>query len=174
MDPMVFDQDPAVVLDALPEITSGFSSPLTPLTPSSRAGSPGFASVPVPEVSASVPALCIIPIIPITESAPVTGLGIASSAVHTASPESEINPNSPNSPAGTPAIPCLVVSTTTATSTVNCQSDSSLDTDSSDDDAPSALTITSHIKMSAGVTYCDLTVSKGHSKPPSLGHGWLG
>ncbi|RXW17945.1 hypothetical protein EST38_g7906 [Candolleomyces aberdarensis] len=185
MDPTMVEQGIPGGLDTLPEITSGFSSPLTPLSPSSGAPSPTPPLAP----ASGDPQL--------VDSGPVTPLGFAASESGPPAPDpghafAESSPASASIPASGFTAPEVGLSTTETeqdtvnptlgfgappllitSTTVDHQLESDTSSDSSDDD-PATFTITSRINMSSGVTYCALTVTEGHSKPPSLGQGKLG
>ncbi|KAJ2934245.1 hypothetical protein H1R20_g2853, partial [Candolleomyces eurysporus] len=132
MDPATLSQTSQctqLLLESIPEIASGFSSPLTLLTLSSTASAlPGDVTAPNLE-STSI----------IANQAPV------------------LVP--PQLPAHFP-----VASNSCA---ISPRSDSSLN-----NNTPRLIVITLHFAMSDKV-YCTVTVTKGNTKPPSLGADWL-
>ncbi|KAJ2911419.1 hypothetical protein MD484_g8995, partial [Candolleomyces efflorescens] len=136
MDFTLSQQDPSASLEGLPDISSGLSTPLSPLTPL-----PDLSAV----LSDSAPAI---------SNDSVSGLGIASVG--------SLGPASPDFASLSPVKQEL-------------PSPPSSDSESDSDDEPAKTTVlTSRNKMSADKKYCDLTVTEGHTKPPSLGQGRLG
>ncbi|RXW14168.1 hypothetical protein EST38_g11692 [Candolleomyces aberdarensis] len=150
MDPIVIQQEPLLTLKTLPEISSGFSSLLTPLSTSTR------ASAPEPNSTSSGGDI-------------TAGLGITSvSGTDIASNAHPVVVVAPSGPSTQDLAIPLIRNNPSSTSPVDSDSDS-------DSDEPSnTIVITSRTQMSSDKVYCQLTVTEGHTKPPSLGIGRLG
>ncbi|RXW15027.1 hypothetical protein EST38_g10824 [Candolleomyces aberdarensis] len=149
MDPIMIQQEPLLTLETLPKISSGFLSPLTPLSTLTR------ASAPEPNLTSGGGDI-------------TTGLGITS--VSGTNIASNTHPNNVVASSG-PSTQDLAKPSTqnnpSSTSPVD------LDSDSDSDEPSKVIIITSHTQMSSDKVYCQLTVTEGHTKPPSLGIGRL-